>query len=144
MRNLTLIGICAVLVTACPSRDVGPNAPTAQDKTNETVAAQKSMCTIENQTRCDHLIENRNLFGRFFAPQTLGGMDENEKQRGRRITTKFVVEAVAAINQCKRVELTSIPIVKGMIIAKQKFNVMGTSPLVKGESTCFITPQTEG
>lgn len=143
MRNQFILVGLAILAVACTSRDVGPYAPTAEDKNLESQAAQKAMCGIENQARCDHLIENRLLFGRFFSPETLGGMDESEKFRGRRVTTKFVVEAVAAIKQCNRVDALSVNIVKGMEIAGKKFDVKGTSPLVEQESTCFITPSSE-
>lgn len=134
----------ALFVAACSSTDIGPYALTDDDKAKQVSAAGKTMCAIENRARCDHLIENRLLFGRFFAPETLGGMDEAEKLRGRSVTTKFVVEAVAEIKQCNRINSPSIPIVKGMDIAGGKYTVMGTSPLLEGESTCFITPQVEG
>lgn len=144
MKKFFAVGCVALVSAACSSTDVGPYAPTAEEKATERVAAQKAMCAIDNQARCDHLIENRLLFGRFFAPETLGGMEEPEKLRGRKITTKFVSEAVAGIQQCTRVTEPSIPIVKGMIIDGGKYSVMGTSPLLEGSSTCFITPQTEG
>ncbi len=143
MKN-SAIALCIGLVAvACTSRDVGPHALTAEEKAAEARAVQNAGCGIENQARCDHLIENRILFGRFFAPETLGGMDESEKLRGRRITTKFVVEAAAAIRQCNRVVDDSITIIKGMEINGGKFLVKGTSPLVQQSSTCFITPQPE-
>lgn len=144
MKKSLAVGGVALLVAACSSSDVGPFAPTAEEKASQRIAAQNAMCAIDNQARCDHLIENRILFGRFFAPETLGGMEEPEKLRGRKLTTKFVSEAVAGIQQCTRVTAPSIPIVKGMVIDGGKYTVMGTSPLLEGSSTCFITPQTEG
>lgn len=143
MRNtLTLISATLILV-ACTSRDVGPYAPTAEDRSQEAVAASKAMCVIDNQARCNHLIENRILFGRFFAPETLGGLDESKKFRGRRITTQFVVEALAATNQCVPPQEPSVNIVRGMEIDGKRFDVKGTSPLIEQQSSCFITPSLE-
>ncbi len=133
----------SLLAASCTSRDVGPYAPTAEDKNLEKIAASKPMCVIDNQARCDHLIENRLLFGRFFAPETLGGLDESEKFRGRRITTKFVVEALAATNQCVAPSEPTVTIVRGMIIDGRRFDAKGTSPLVEQQSSCFITPSAE-
>ena len=101
-----------MMLFACTSREVGPYAPTAEDKRTEALAAQNSMCRIENQARCAHVIENRILMSRFFAPENLGGMREDEKFRGRRITTRFISEAVAGINQCQRVTADSIVILR--------------------------------
>ncbi|MDJ0614371.1 MAG: hypothetical protein QNJ29_11920 [Rhizobiaceae bacterium] len=143
MRKLVAFVCIAVFAVACTSRDVGPYAPTTEEKSLEQIAATKSMCVIQNQARCDHLIENRSLFSRFFAPATLGGLDESEKFRGRRITTKFVVEALAATNQCVPPSGPSVTIVKGMEIDKRRFDVKGTSPLLEQQSSCFITPSSE-
>ena len=133
----------AVVAVACSSRNIGPNAPTAEDLANETLAVQKTQCAIENQARCAHLIENRTLFARFYTPETLGGMTENEKVKGRRITTKFVVEAVAAIKQCNRVTAESITLIRGMAINGRKYLVKGTAPLEPQTSICFLMPQPE-
>ncbi len=144
MKKSLAMACIAIVSASCSSTDVGPYAPTAEEKATERVATQKAMCAIDNRARCDHMIENRLLFGRFFAPPTLGGMEEPEKLRGRKITTKFVSEAVAGIQQCNRVTAPSIPIVKGMVLDGGTYTLMGTSPLLEGSSTCFITPQTEG
>ena len=130
-------------MAACTSRDVGPYAATPEDKQQEKVAASKAMCVIDNRARCDHLIENRQLFARFFAPATLGGLDESEKFRGQRITTKFVVEALAATNQCVAPVEPSVIIINSMQIDGRKFDVKGTSPLQEQQSSCFITPSLE-
>lgn len=143
MRHyLALLCLC-ILVTACTSRDVGPYAPTAEEKGQEKLAATRAMCVIENQARCDHLIENRVLFGRFFVPSVLGGLDESERIRGRRITTKFVIEALAMNNQCVAPAEPSIAIVTGMQIDGRLFDVKGTSPLKEQQSSCFISPSSE-
>ena len=141
-HNLALLSLC-VLVVACTSSNVGPNAATEEQKNQEKVAASRTMCVIENQARCNHLIENRVLFSRFFVPAVLGGLDENEKIRGRRITTKFVVEALANNNQCVAPSEPSVTIVKGMQIDGRLFDVKGTSPLQEQQSSCFITPSSE-
>ncbi|MEM7290291.1 MAG: hypothetical protein AAF412_08000 [Pseudomonadota bacterium] len=143
MRKLLFLFIPSLIIVACTSRDVGPYVLSAEDKSLEQKAAANAMCAIQNQARCDHLIENRTLFGRFFAPQTLGGMDESEKFRGRSVTTKVVVEALSAINQCTRVTGNSVTIIKGMQIDGKKFDVQGSSPLVEGQSACFIEPSPE-
>ncbi|MEL7430272.1 MAG: hypothetical protein AAFN43_09755 [Pseudomonadota bacterium] len=143
MKRAAVFSVFAFAMVACTSHDYGPYALTNEDKALQRVAAGKAMCVIDNQARCDHLIENRILFGRFFAPETLGGMPEDEKIRGRRVTTKFVVEALAGINQCNRVGGQSINIIKGMEIDGRRFDVKGTSPLVETQSACFIEPATE-
>ena len=144
MKLIFLVSVLAMITVACTSRDVGPYARTDAERQKEFQAAQNAECVFENQARCDHLIENRGLFGRFFAPETQGGMDENEKFRGRRITTNFVVEAVASIKQCNRVSAESVTIINGMEINGAKYLVRGTSPLAQQSSSCFITPQREG
>lgn len=142
MRTLIAFGVLSVLAVACTSRDVGPYAPTAQDKQNEVLAAQNAMCVFENQARCSHVIENRILMSRFFAPETLGGMDESEKFRGRQVTTKFIVEAAAGIKQCRKVTEDSIVLLKGVDINGGKWQMKATKP-VNENSACFITPELE-
>ena len=100
------------------------------------------MCAFENQERCAHVIENRNLMTRFFAPETLGGMNESEKFRGRRITTKFVVEAAASIRQCRPVVADSVVILRDMQINGSTFLMKATAP-ANETSACFITPDPE-
>ena len=139
MRKLFLIASAAILL-ACTSRDVGPYAPTAQDKTNEQLAVQNALCGFENQNRCNHVIENRLLLSRFFAPATLGGLDEAEKFRGRRVTTRFVVEAAAGIQQCRKVFDDSVILLKDMDIAGSKWQMKATKP-VGPTATCFISPE---
>ena len=141
--------LSAFLVTACSSTDVGPNAPTAEDRQNEQIAAQNAMCAFEphpqgKQSPCAHLIENRLLLGRFFAPETLGGFDEAEKLRGRRITTKFIVNAAAGIKQCRKVSAESITVIRDVKIAGGTYLLKGTAPLSEVNSSCFLTPETEG
>ena len=143
MRRKFGIAVAGIILVGCSSHDIGPYALTDEDKAQQRLAASRAMCRIENQKRCDHLIENRTLFGRFFAPQTVGGLDEDEKIRGRRITTKFVVEALSTVQQCNRVEGQSVKIISGMEIDKRKFDVMGSSPLIENQSACFIQPSTE-
>jgi len=131
------------LAAACSSSTVGPDALSSDQRALQKKAAANASCVIENQARCDHLIENRILFGRFFAPEFVGGMDEDEKARGRRLTTKFVVEAVADIKQCTRASDNTVAIINGMEIDGGKYDVLGTSPLLPQASKCFITRQTE-
>ncbi len=142
MRKLIALGMLSVLVVACTSRDVGPYAPSAQDKQNEVLAAQNAMCVFENQARCAHVIENRVLMSRFYAPETLGGMDESEKFRGRSVTTKFIVEAAAAIKQCRRVSEESLILLKDVDINGGKWQMRATKP-VNENAACFITPDPE-
>lgn len=143
MKRSLIVSCVVVLAVACTSRDVGPYAPDAQDKANQQLAAQKVFCVMEDQSRCDELIENRLLFARFFAPESFGGMDEGEKFRGRSVVTKKVVESVAAIKQCNRVQGDTIAILKGMDVAGSKYEVRGTSPLVPQNASCFLAPQPE-
>ena len=132
----------AVIAIACTSREMGPYAPTAEDKQNEVLAVKNAMCAFENQERCAHVIENRNLMTRFFAPETLGGMNESEKFRGRRITTKFIVEAAASIRQCRPVVANSIIILRDVKINGGTFLMKATTP-ANETSACFITPDPE-
>jgi len=142
VRRISALLILSTLAVACTSRDVGPLAPTAEDKQNEVLASQKAMCMIENQERCAHVIENRILMSRFFAPETLGGLDEPEKFRGRRVTTKFVVEAVANIKQCRKVTEESIILLRDMKINGSTWLMKATKP-VNATAACFITPDPE-
>ena len=142
MRRLGALGILGMLAVACTSRDVGPYAPTAEDKQNEVLAAQNAMCAFENQARCSHVIENRILMSRFFAPETLGGMDESEKFRGRRVTTKFIVEAAASIKQCRKVSQEAVILLKDVDINGGKWQMKATKP-VDANASCFITPSPE-
>ena len=137
MRSLVLIGAFAALI-ACTSRDVGPYAPTAQDKSNEQLAVQNAQCAFENQNRCSHVVENRILLSRFFAPEGFGGMDESEKFRGRRVTTKFIVEAAAGIQQCTKVFEDSVILLKNIDINGGKWQMKATKP-VSPTANCFIT-----
>jgi len=133
----------ALVVAACvSSKEIGPYAPTAEDRNLELAAIGKLQCAWENQTRCAHMIENRTLFGRIFSPETVGGLKETEKLQGRRATTKFIVEATAAINQCRPVAGKSVIIVKDVRLAKKGYRVEGTSPL-SDTSSCFLAPDPE-
>ncbi len=140
----------AMILAACSSTTVGPNAPSEQDKANEQLALQNMMCAFEphpegKQSPCAHMIENRLLLGRYFAPQTLGGLKDAEKSRGRRITTKFIVEAAARIKQCRKVPLeNTINIIRDVKIAGGTYLLRGTSPLSEENSSCFLTPYQEG
>ena len=142
MRRLIVPGLLCGLAVACTSRDVGPYAPTAEDKQNEALAAQNAMCAFENQARCTHVIENRILMARFFAPETLGGMNESEKFRGRRVTTKFIVEAAASVKQCRRVTQESVILLKNVDINGGKWLMKATKP-VNESAACFLTPDPE-
>ena len=141
--------IFATFLAACVSTDVGSNAPTAESKANEQLAVKNQMCAFDphpegKQSPCAHLIENRLLFGRIFAPETLGGLDEAEKIRGRRITTKFIVNAAASIKQCRKVPLeNTINIIRDVKIAGGTYLLKGTAPLSEENSSCFLTPSQE-
>ena len=65
MRVIIAVSVLVLIAVACTSRDIGPYALTSEDKARQAAAAGKAQCAIENQPRCDHLIENRILFGRF-------------------------------------------------------------------------------
>jgi len=137
------------LLVACNSNTVGPNAPTAEFKATEQIALRNIMCAFEQhpegkQSPCAHLIENRLLLGKFFSPLLPRGMKEAEQKRGRRITTKFIVEAAAKIKQCQKVPLeNTINIIRDVKIAGETYLLKGTSPLIEETSTCFITPDQE-
>ncbi|MGI9349957.1 MAG: hypothetical protein ACR2O3_00225 [Rhizobiaceae bacterium] len=142
MKKQLALVLMAGIAVACTSRDVGPYAPTAEDRQNEVLAAKNAMCTFENQERCAHVIENRNLMTRFFAPETLGGMNESEKFRGRRITTKFIVEAAATIKQCRPVVADSVVILRDVKINGGTYLMKATKPASEN-SACFIIPDPE-
>ena len=150
MRKLWSPIFIAMILAACTSSDIGPNRPTQQDKANEQLAAQNAMCAFEphpegKQSPCAHMIENRLLLGRYFTPRSLGGLKESEKLRGRRITTKFIVEAAARIQQCRKVsEENTINIIRDIKIAGGTYLLKGTSPLSEENSSCFLTPVQEG
>lgn len=139
----------ALLLTACSSGSVTQTSEEQQFAAREQRALQNLMCAFEphpegKQSPCAHLIENRVLLSRFFAPATLGGFNEAEKNRGRRITTNFIVNAAANINQCNRVSPeNTINIIRDVKIAGGTYAVMGTSPLTEETSSCFITPDKE-
>lgn len=141
--------LLATLLVACVSTEVGRNAPTAEFKAKEQLAVQNQMCAFDphpegKQSPCAHLIENRLLFGRIFAPETLGGLDEAEKIRGRRITTNFIVEAASKIKQCRKVPLeNTINIIRDVQIAGGTYLLKGTAPLSEETSSCFLTPDLE-
>lgn len=140
----------AMFLAACSSTDIGPNAPTQEFKATEQVALQNLMCAFEphpegKQSPCAHLIENRLLLGRFFSPLLPRGMKEAEQNRGRRITTKFIVEAAAKIQQCRKVPLeNTINVIRDVKIAGGTYLLRGTSPLSEENSSCFLTPAQEG
>lgn len=150
MRKLWSPIIIAMILAACTSSDIGPNRPTQQDRANEQLAVQNVMCAFEShsegkQSPCAHMIENRLLLGRYFTPRTLGGLSESEKLRGRRITTKFIVEAAAKIQQCRKVpQENTINIIRDIKIAGGTYLLKGTSPLSEDNSSCFLTPEQEG
>lgn len=143
MRKFSIPVLFVLVISACSSTDYGPNAPTAEDKAIQSQAVTKLMCRVENQARCTHVIENRILFGRFFAPKTLGGLQEDEKRRGRRVTTNFIAEAVAGINQCQPVTAESVVLVRDLKMADGTYEFRGTSPLDEQTSACFLTQSTE-
>ncbi len=142
MRKQAVVLIVAGITAACSSSDIGPNAPTETDRQNEVLATQKAMCRIENQARCIHVIENRTLMARFFTAETQGGMEEEEKIKGRRLTTRFVVEAAAAIKQCQPVTQESVILLRDIKIAGGTYLMKATKP-VNESSACFITPDPE-
>lgn len=140
-RFLAVISF-AFLVVACSSQNLGPHAPDAAELQNHKLAAQNAMCAFENQARCAHVIEHRLLMSRFFAPQGIGGMNESEKVKGRRITTKFIVEAAAAIKQCRRVTEDSIVILDDVKINGGTWQMKATKPADEN-AACFIIPEPE-
>ena len=150
MRKLWSPVVIAMILAACTSTDIGPNRPTAEYKAQEQLAIQNLMCAFEphpegKQSPCAHMIENRLLLGRYFAPRALGGLKESEKLRGRRITTKFIVEAAAGIQQCRKVPPeNTINIIRDIKIAGGAYLLKGTSPLSEENSSCFLTPDQEG
>ncbi len=141
-----------MVATACSSTEFGPNKLTQQDKSNQQLAVQNIMCEFEphpegegKQSPCAHLIEHRLLLGKFFAPLLPRGMKEAEQNRGRRVTTKFIVEAAAKIQQCRKVSLeNTINVIRDVKIAGGTYLVKGTSPLSQENSSCFLTPVQEG
>ena len=137
--------MAAFVITACSTAGTPVTSEQKQFLESEKLALKNIMCVFENQARCDHIIENRSIFARFFAPADLGGLTAAEKIRGRNVTTKFVVEAAASIQQCQRTSLETISLIKDVKISDGTYRVEGTKPLQKGQSVCFLTPEpTEG
>jgi len=136
-------------MVACSSTNLGPNAPTQEELALEQKAVQNLMCAFEphpegKQSPCAHLIENRQLLNRFFAPAGIGNLTESEKIRGRRITTRFVVNAAGSISQCQRVTSEdTVNIIRDVKIANGTYLVKGTSPLLEESSSCFLTQSQE-
>ena len=150
MRKLWSPIVFAMTLVACSSTDIGPNRPDAQYKANEQLAIQNVMCAFEphpqgKQSPCAHMIENRLLLGKFFQPLLPRGVTEAERNKARRLTTKFVVEAAARIKQCRKVPLeNTINIIRDVKIAGGTYLLRGTSPLSEENSSCFLTPEQEG
>ncbi|MEM8651659.1 MAG: hypothetical protein AAGF54_14085 [Pseudomonadota bacterium] len=137
--------LAAFAITACSSTTSPVTSEQQEYPILEKRALENIMCIFENQTRCDHIIENRTIFARFFAPADLGGLTANQKINGRRVTTKFVVEAAASIQQCQRTSTETISLIKDVKISGGTYRVEGTKPLEQGQSVCFIAPEpTEG
>ena len=142
-RRIVHILPIGVIMAACvQTSDVGPEARTPEFKALELAAVGKLQCAWENQERCNHMIDKRTLFPRFFAAEGLGGLTEDAKANGRRVTTKFIVEATGSINQCRPVNDKSIVLLKNVQIAKKLYQVEGTSPL-DANSSCFLAPLSE-
>ena len=142
MRKHFLVVMTGLVLAACTGDNFGPHALTAEDRENQVVAAKKIMCRIEQQDRCAHVIKNRQLMTRFFKPDTQGGLKEDEKKRGRRITTKYIVEAVAAINQCTPVIEESLVLLRDVKIDGGTYLLKATIPADES-AACFITPDPE-
>lgn len=144
IQSLTVLA-SGLLLVACSSTSIGPNAPTQEDLALENAAVQNQMCAFEphpegKQSACAHLIENRQLLSRFFAPEGVGRLEQSEKNRGRRITTRFIVNAAAKIKQCQKVPLeNTLNIIRDVKIAGETYVVKGTSPLIEESSSCFLT-----
>jgi len=138
-----------LFLVACSSTNLGPNAPTQQELALEQKAVQNLMCAFEphpegKQSPCAHLIENRQLLNRFFAPAGIGNLNEAEKIRGRRITTRFIVNAAGSINQCRKITSeNTVNIIRDIEIADGTYLVKGTSPLSEENSSCFLTQSLE-
>lgn len=149
MKKLGCSIVIAFIATACSATSGSNLSEKQQFATNEQLAIQNVMCVFEphpegKQSPCAHMIENRLLLGRFFAFETLGGFKESEKAKGRRITTKFIVNAAASIKQCRKVPLeNTINIIRDVKIADGTYLLKGTAPLSEENSFCFLTPDLE-
>ncbi len=141
MKELLLTLTFVAALAGCNSSTTTPaGARTSVDQTAvEAQAVTKLGCAIENKARCTHLIENRLLFNRFFQPQVVSGMTDTEVAKGRRVTTKFVAEAVSSINQCVPVSAESIVVINNIVLAGKPYAVRGTSPLEPATSSCFLS-----
>ena len=127
----------AFLMASCNTVDDGSGLTAADRRGMEAQAVQNAECVFENQARCTHIIENRTQLSLYFAPDSLSKLDANEKIKGMRVTKNFVVEAAAAIKQCNKISDSVLPLIKGMEINGEPFQVMGTSPL-SPQSKCYI------
>ena len=105
-------------------------------------AASNVGCAFENQKACAHIVENRVLLASFYAPKGLGGKTEDAKNRGRRLTNKFVIENTSNIKQCRAVSAPAIPLLKKLDIAGGKYQVLATTPISE-QSSCYLAVDTE-
>ena len=132
----------ALFFAGCNSADTPPGLTTSDYQELQRKAVANAGCVIEDQFACTHVIENRQLLSSFFSPEGLGGKDESEKLRGRRVTTKYVVDAVSAIKQCRKTDSEAIPLLKKLEISDGQYQVLATIP-VSATSSCYMIPDVE-
>ena len=141
MKKLVSTLFAALVVASCNSDGQPLTSSEAQQKRElEQRAISNAGCKFQDQSACAHLVEHRSLFASFFLPVGFGNKTDLEREKGIRITTKFVVNAASSINQCMRVTDESLPLIKNMKIAGKPFTVMATKP-VNETAACFITPE---
>ena len=144
MKRLLATFCFLALVAGCNSSTSSGSARSGPDQAAlEAQAVAKIGCGFENKARCAHLIENRLLFNRFFQPEVVSRMSENEVVKGRRVTTKFVAETAASIQQCVPVTAESVIIINNIVLAGKPYSVRGTAPLDETASTCFLSQPKE-
>ncbi len=136
MIKLIPLLVTVLFIASCTVKN--PSGLTRSEQQGlEAKAAQNAQCVFEDQFACSHIIENRTVFSRFFAPPGIGKMDENEKLRGQGITTRYVVKAASSIQQCTRTSDKAILLLKNLEISGEPFQVFGTSPL-SDQSKCYL------
>ncbi len=131
--------VSAILVAACNNTPDDGSGLTSSDRTAlENKAAQNVGCVFEDQFYCSHIIENRMQLSLYFAPEALGNLDPNARNKGMRVTKNFVVEAASSVKQCTKTDDPALLLIKGIEISGAPHSVVGTSPL-SAQSKCYIT-----
>ena len=139
-RLITIISLTGILLGCGLSKPPPGLKHSSIEQQNKAVA--NVGCVFENQNACSHIVENRLLLASFYSPKGLGNKTEEEKLKGRRITTKFVVEHAGNIQQCRKETAAAILVLNKLEIAGSKYKVLATAPISE-QSSCYLAVDTE-